>query len=127
MWHPSQIAQNNDKRDGVDFPIVNLPYLSSYIPESPAYGVLFHSYVMLGIVRNMKIICSGDLLLFQSLLKEGYLHINIKLLLGNSYAHNVHIPINTLCTYTHTYTCTNKNANTHEHMHAYTCMNNKHA
>ena len=28
-----------DKRDDFDFPIVNFPYLSSNIPESPAYGV----------------------------------------------------------------------------------------
>ena len=28
-----------DKRDDFDFPIVNFPYLSSIIPESPAYGV----------------------------------------------------------------------------------------
>ena len=27
------------KRDEFDFPIVNCPYLSSNIPESPAYGV----------------------------------------------------------------------------------------
>ena len=31
-----------DKRDDFDFPIVNFPYLSSNIPESPAYGVLSH-------------------------------------------------------------------------------------
>ena len=28
-----------DKRDDFDFRIVNFPYLSSKIPESPAYGV----------------------------------------------------------------------------------------
>ena len=28
-----------DKRDDFDFLIVNCPYLSSYIPESPVYGV----------------------------------------------------------------------------------------
>ena len=27
------------KPDDFDFPIVNFPYLSSNIPESPAYGV----------------------------------------------------------------------------------------
>ena len=30
---------NFHKRDDFDFPIVNFPYLSSNIPESPAYGV----------------------------------------------------------------------------------------
>ena len=35
-------TQLYDKRDDFDFPFVNFPYLSSNIPEFPAYGVLFH-------------------------------------------------------------------------------------
>ena len=44
-----------------DFPIVNVPYLSSNIPESPAYGVSH----LLGFVRNMTIFCSWDLFWFR--------------------------------------------------------------
>ena len=32
-------SHDYDKHDDFDFPIVNFPYLSSNIPESPAYGV----------------------------------------------------------------------------------------
>ena len=32
-------THDDDKRDDFDFPVVNYPYLSSNIPESPAYGV----------------------------------------------------------------------------------------
>ena len=33
------VTRLSDKRDDFDFPIVHFPYLSSNIPESPAYGV----------------------------------------------------------------------------------------
>ena len=59
-----------------DFLIVNFPYLSSNIPESPAYGVfvsqLIRYLVTLGLVQNMKIFCSEDLFWFSKLLKQGY-------------------------------------------------------
>ena len=32
-----------DKRDDFDFHITNFPFLSSNIPSSPGYGVLFHN------------------------------------------------------------------------------------
>ena len=35
-----------DKRDDFDFPIVNFPYLSSDIPESPAYGVFVSQLIL---------------------------------------------------------------------------------
>ena len=61
----SRLSSLNYKRDEC-FPIVNVPYLSNNIPESPAYGVLFHSwYVMLGFVQNMKIFCSEYLFWFK--------------------------------------------------------------
>ena len=44
-----------DKRDDFDFPIVNFPYLSSNIPESPAYGVFVSQLISYGFVQNMKI------------------------------------------------------------------------
>ena len=52
-----------------DFLIVNFPYLSSNISESPAYGVFFCltvNYVTLGLVQNMKMFGSEDLFWFQS-------------------------------------------------------------
>ena len=36
---------SHDSYDDFDFLIVNFPYLSSNIPESPAYGVFFVSQV----------------------------------------------------------------------------------
>ena len=35
-----------DKRDDFDFPIVNLPYLSSTVPESPAYCVFASQLIL---------------------------------------------------------------------------------
>ena len=56
-----------DKRDDFDFPIVNLPFLSSNIHNPLHMVFLFHSrYVMLRFVRNMKIFCSEGLFWFQS-------------------------------------------------------------
>ena len=52
-----------DKCDDFDFLIVNFPYLSSNIPESPAYGVFCLTVTTL---QNMKIFCSEDLFWFQS-------------------------------------------------------------
>ena len=45
---------------------------------------LFHSwYVMLGLVRNMKIFCSEDLFWFQSYWSRDILHGNFRLVFGN--------------------------------------------
>ena len=44
-----------DKYDDFDFHIVNFPYLSSNIPESPAYGVFVSQLIRYGFVQNMKI------------------------------------------------------------------------
>ena len=56
-----------DKRDDFDFPIVNLPFLSSNIQKPLHMVFLFYSrYVMLRFVRNMKIFCSEGLFWFQS-------------------------------------------------------------
>ena len=42
-----------------DFPTVHFPYLSSYIPESPLYGVMLFMLIShYRFVRNMKIFCS---------------------------------------------------------------------
>ena len=76
-------TQLYDKREDFDFPRVNFPYLSSNIPESPAYGV-FVSQLVLGFVRNMKIFCSEDLFWFQSYWCRDILHGNFRLLFGNS-------------------------------------------
>ena len=46
-----------DKHDNFDFHIINFPYLSSNIPESPAYGVFVSQliHVRYGFIQNMKI------------------------------------------------------------------------
>ena len=59
-----------DECDDFDFPIVNFLYLSSIIPESPAYDVFVAQLIcntVLGFVKNMKMFC-----LFSKLLKQGY-------------------------------------------------------
>ena len=67
------------------FPSVNCSYLSSNIPESHAYGGLFHSgYVLLGFVRNMKIFCSDYLFWFQSYWSRDIFHGNFRLRFWNS-------------------------------------------
>ena len=44
-----------DKHDDFDFHIVNFPYLSSNIPESPAYGVFVSQLIRYRFIQNMKI------------------------------------------------------------------------
>ena len=47
----------NDKRDFFNSHITNLPFLSSNIPSSPAYGVLSHSsYGMPGLALLMNVL-----------------------------------------------------------------------
>ena len=69
----------HDKRDVFDFTMVNFPYISRNIPESPAHGVfdLRLIYVMLGYVWNMKTFCSEDLFWFQNYWINDILHINL--------------------------------------------------
>ena len=43
-------SNDYDKNDDFDFHIVNLPYLSSNIPESPAYGVFVSQLIRYGFV-----------------------------------------------------------------------------
>ena len=56
-----------------DFPIVNLPYLSSIIPESPAYGVFVSQFIRYARVcsRNENFLLGGYILV-SKLLKQGY-------------------------------------------------------
>ena len=62
-----------DKRDDFDFPIVNFPYLSSDIPESPAYGVFVSQ-----LIRYARVCSKYEDFLFRGsipiskLLKQGY-------------------------------------------------------
>ena len=58
-------SHDYDKREDFDFPVVNVPYLSSNIPESPAYGAFVSQLIrLLRFVRNMMILCSEDLFWF---------------------------------------------------------------
>ena len=56
-----------DKRDDFDFPIVNFPYLSSNIPESPAYGVFVSQFIR----YTLDFLFRGYILV-SKLLKQGY-------------------------------------------------------
>ena len=50
-----------DKRTDFNFHITNFPFLSSNIPTSPAYGVLFRSlYGMPGLAPRMDVYPEGD-------------------------------------------------------------------
>ena len=53
-----------------DFPIVNFPYLSSNIPESPAYGVFVSQLIRYARVCS-KFLFRGSILI-SKLLKKGY-------------------------------------------------------
>ena len=74
IWRMVHFSHNYDKRDEFDFPKVNLPYLSSKIPESPAYGLFISQLIRYArlFFLNMKIFSSGNLFWFQKLLKQGY-------------------------------------------------------
>ena len=74
-----------DKRGDFDFPVVNFPYLSSNIPESPAYGVFVWQ-----LIRYARVCSKYEDFLFRgSILVSNYwsrdiLHGNFRLLFGNS-------------------------------------------
>ena len=69
-----------DKRDDFDFPIVNFPYLSSNIPESPAYGVF-----VLQLIRYARV-CSKIWRFFVQRIYSGFKVIEdgIFFIFGNS-------------------------------------------
>ena len=62
-----------DKHDNFDFPVVKFPYLSSNIPESPAYGVFVSQ-----LIRYARVCLKYEDFLFRrsilvsKLLKKGY-------------------------------------------------------
>ena len=60
-----------DKRTYFNFHITNFPFLSSNIPTSPAYGVLFRSlYGMPGLAPRMDVYPEGDATFKQGYVKE---------------------------------------------------------
>ena len=62
-----------DKRDDLDFPIVNFPYLRSNIPESPAYGVFLSKLIRYAQVcsKYEDVLFRGSIVV-SKLLKQGY-------------------------------------------------------
>ena len=66
-------------------PIVNCPYLSSSIPESPAYGVFVSRLIRYARVYSQyeDFLFRGSILV-SKLLKRDILHGNFRLLFGNS-------------------------------------------
>ena len=74
----------DDKRDDFDFHVVNFPYLSNNIPESPAYGVFVSQLIRYARVcsKYEDFLFSGSILV-SKLLKQRYLHGNFRLFFGN--------------------------------------------
>ena len=82
----------NDKRDDFLFPIVNIPFLSSDIPEAPVYGVYISQ--LIGYSRacaQYSDFLDRAQLLTQTLLKQGYVAPRLKLPLQQLYGrhHNL--------------------------------------
>ena len=64
-----------DKRDGLDFHIVNFPYMDSNIPSKPAYGVYISQLVRIGrICDNYKNFSTRHHHLTCRLVKQGFLY-----------------------------------------------------
>ena len=81
----ANFAHDYDKCDDFDFPIINFPYLSSNIPESPAYGV-FVSHLMRYVrvcSKHEDFLRRGSILV-SKLLKQGFSSRNFRLLFGYS-------------------------------------------
>ena len=76
-YHIADHTRLYDKRDDFDFPIVNFPYLSSNIPESPAYSVFVSQLVRYARVcsKYEDFLFRGSILV-SKLLKRDILHGN---------------------------------------------------
>ena len=62
-----------DKRDEVDFEIVNFPFLDGYVPESTSYGVYISQLIRFARASSdVTDFSTGNKLLTQKPLKQGY-------------------------------------------------------
>ena len=77
---------DNIRRDGFDFPIVNISYLSSNIPKSAAYVVIISQ-----LIRHARVCSKYEDFLFRGyilvskLLRRDILHENFRLLISENY------------------------------------------
>ena len=76
-----------DKRDDFDFPIVYFPFLCSYIPAAPAYGVYVSQLIRYSRARSKYVdFVERGTLLSQKLVKQGYESIKVRSSLKKFYS-----------------------------------------
>jgi len=72
-------SQLYDKRDDVNFPIVNFPFLDSNIPSSPAYGVYMSPLIRYSIACNSyQDFLHQSVLLTTKLLIQGFIETRLR-------------------------------------------------
>ena len=68
-----------DKRDDLNFEIVNFPFLDGNVPRSPSYGVYFSQLIPFAIVcSNVDDVNNRNLFLTAKLLKQGYSYHKVR-------------------------------------------------
>ena len=74
-----------DSKIDFDFPVVNCPYLSSNIPESPAYGVFVSQLIRYarGCSKYEDFLFRGSILV-SNYWSRDIIHVNFRVLFGNS-------------------------------------------
>ena len=77
-------TKHYDKRDDVNFPIVNFPFICSNIPAAPAYGVYISQMIRFSrACGSYQDFLDRGLLLTRKLLNQGFLLVKLKsILLG---------------------------------------------
>ena len=72
-------SKNYDKRDDLNFEIVNFPFLDGDFPRSPSYGVYISQLICFAIVcSNVDDFNNRNLFLTAKLFKQGYRYHNIR-------------------------------------------------
>jgi hypothetical protein len=76
-----------DKRDDLNFPIVNFPFICSNIPAAPAYGVYISQLIRYSrACGSYQDFLNIGLLLTRKLLNQGFLLVKLKSSLGKFYS-----------------------------------------
>ena len=72
-------SKNYDKRDDINFEIVNFSFLDGDVPRSPSYGVYISQCIRFAIVcSNVNDFYNRNLFLTAKLLKQGYRYHKIQ-------------------------------------------------
>ena len=80
------ITKHYDKRDALNFPIVNLPFICSNIPATPAYGVYISQLIRYSrACSSYQDFLDRGLLLTMKLLNQGFLFVKLKSSLRKCY------------------------------------------